>query len=390
MGKNEKVYDNNNLIDYVNWRGDLSFEESPINKIDLAIFSELAMLDFNGILVNDDISIKEARKLYFDCESCKKDKLGLILPDSILLLFKKMALSRRYQNLLLSDYLEIVSEEEETQVSSLVIKISDEMRVVSFSGTDDSIIGWKEDFMMLYRSPIPSQEKSFNYLNRILDKYSDSKFYVCGHSKGGNMAIYSALNLDDLKYKKIIHIYNFDGPGFPKDFINDEKYISKLFKVSTILPQSSTIGKLFEHRETIEIVKSSKKGLYQHDIFSWELSRTDFVYEKALTDVSIKVDCKIKEVMDMLSIEEKEMFVESSYKVLSFTKAKDLRTLSERKRKIIEGFFKLNKIEKKAVFKPLKSLFSDKLVRKVFLDSFKEFLKINKIKVDLDIDEEIL
>ncbi len=395
MAKNiiQNIYENNNILDYVLWRGDLKMTESHINKVDMAIFAELAMLDLKGVVddiddEHDGISIIDAKKKYFSSELSKDEKLGLILPDSILLLFKKIAYTRRFSHLLLSDYLEFVSEEEETQVSALTIQIDEHTYCVAFSGTDDSIIGWKEDFDMLYKYPIPSQNKSLKYLETVMNKYPHAKFYVCGHSKGGNMAIYSSFNVDDKKFKRISHIYNFDGPGFPKESIDDEKYLSRLHKVTTILPQSSTIGKLFEHREKIEIVKSLKNGLYQHDVFSWEVKGKDFVYEKELTEISKKVDAKIREIVDVMSKDELKVFVQNSYKVLSYTKASNLRNLSERKRKIIEGYMKLTKEEKKTVIGPLRKFFADKQVRKVVFDSFREYLKINKVKVDLNIEEE--
>lgn len=391
---NQNVYDNTNILDYILWRGDLKMSEAHINKVDMAIFAELAMLDLRGVVddIEDDhdgISIIDAKKKYFSKELAKDNKLGLILPDSILLMFKKIAYTKRFSHLLLSDYLEFVSEEEETQVSALTIQIDENTYCVAFSGTDDTIIGWKEDFDMLYKYPIPSQNKSLKYLETVMNKYPHAKFYVCGHSKGGNMAIYSSFNVDEKMFKRINHIYNFDGPGFPKESIEDEKYLSRLHKVTTILPQSSTIGKLFEHREKIEIVKSLKNGLYQHDVFSWEVKGKDFVYEKELTEVSKKVDAKIREIVESMTKDELKIFVQNSYKVLSYTQATNLRNLSERKRKILEGYMKLNKEEKKTVMGPLRKFFADKQVRKVIFDSFREYLKINKIKVDLNIEEEI-
>ena len=391
---NQNVYDNTNILDYILWRGDLKMSEAHINKVDMAIFAELAMLDLRGVVddIEDDhdgISIIDAKKKYFSKELAKDNKLGLILPDSILLMFKKIAYTKRFSHLLLSDYLEFVSEEEETQVSALTIQIDENTYCVAFSGTDDTIIGWKEDFDMLYKYPIPSQNKSLKYLETVMNKYPHAKFYVCGHSKGGNMAIYSSFNVDGKMFKRINHIYNFDGPGFPKESIEDEKYLSRLHKVTTILPQSSTIGKLFEHREKIEIVKSLKNGLYQHDVFSWEVKGKDFVYEKELTEISKKVDAKIREIVESMTKDELKIFVQNSYKVLSYTQATNLRNLSERKRKILEGYMKLNKEEKKTVMGPLRKFFADKQVRKVIFDSFREYLKINKIKVDLNIEEEI-
>ncbi len=397
MNKNSvsEMYKNYNMLDYVLWRGDLEFSEKHINIIDLTIFSQLAMLDLKDVVkdVDDEhysINIHDAKKKYFSLELDKKDKLGLILPDSILLLFKKIAYTKRFKDLELSDYLEFVCAEEQTQVSALTIKISDKLYCVAFSGTDDTIIGWKENFDMLYKYPIPSQVKAYKYLEHVMAKHKDANFYVCGHSKGGNMAIYSSFNVEDKMFKRIKHIYNFDGPGFPKEFINDENYLVRLPKVTTVLPQTATVGKLFEHREKIMIVKSWKEGFYQHDLFTWELKVDNFVYEKELTEVSKRVDEKIKSIIEKMNLDERKEFVNNLYKILSYTQARNLLNLNERKRKIVEGYFKLTKEERKTVYNPFKELLSDKLVRKVIFDSMREFMKVSKVKIDLNIEEEKL
>ena len=44
-----------NLIDYILWRGDLSFKQSPMNECDLAILSQVVMLDLDKCVPGGDL-----------------------------------------------------------------------------------------------------------------------------------------------------------------------------------------------------------------------------------------------------------------------------------------------------------------------------------------------
>ena len=42
-----------NIFDYIKWRGDLSFEDSPFCEVDSVIFSLISYLNLNGIVSAD-------------------------------------------------------------------------------------------------------------------------------------------------------------------------------------------------------------------------------------------------------------------------------------------------------------------------------------------------
>ena len=56
-----------NIIDYIRWRGDLSFENDPFNEVDNLCFSYLSYVNietyFNDI--NYSFTIKKLSDLYF-------------------------------------------------------------------------------------------------------------------------------------------------------------------------------------------------------------------------------------------------------------------------------------------------------------------------------------
>ena len=64
---------------------------------------------------------------------------------------------------------------------------------------------------MSFSNLVRSQVEAANYLNNIAKKYKN-KIIVGGHSKGGNLAIYASVFCKDKYKKRIIKVYNNDGP----------------------------------------------------------------------------------------------------------------------------------------------------------------------------------
>lgn len=49
------------ILDYLDWRGDITFDQSPLNEVDNYILCKLGCPDFTGIIPSDgSISIGEA------------------------------------------------------------------------------------------------------------------------------------------------------------------------------------------------------------------------------------------------------------------------------------------------------------------------------------------
>jgi len=371
-----------NIFDYLKWRGDLKLKNAPLDRIDFGILAQLSLIDLKGIVPSSDdgiaISIHDAYKKYFAKDSLKTTKIGLIIPSSILALLVEVGHSKRFRDILMSDYICEINIKKEEQFSALTYKISDNCYCISFSGTDDSIIGWKENFNMIYKSPVPAQLKATDYVTKIMTKYKNANFYLCGHSKGGNLAIYSSLTVQDEFYERIIKVLNFDGPGLSEELLNKIQNHNYQDKILTILPQSSTVGRLFEHKEEIVIIRSVQFGLYQHDMLSWQVMGKDFIYEKQATKNSKLVIDRINLILKDMTMEEKQKLVDNLYVILDYTEAKDLITLSMRKKKLLEGYFKLPKEERKYVYGPLRKLFADTNVQKIILSSIRAFYQVNK------------
>lgn len=305
-----------NMIDYLKWRGDLTFSGDRFNEIDNLILSQLVYVDMTGIFSEDDpvedISVLHAARYFFETHTEQELAAYAGTARNALLLFKEMATCRRFQNARLSRYTKDISEQEQSQFSALTITLDDGSVYVAFCGTDTSLIGWREDFNMLYLNQLPGQEKAVAYLNR-LGLRSGVPLRIGGHSKGGNFAIYAAMHSHAPIQESIVQVYNNDGPGFSKEVVESSAYRKILPFTRTIVPESSIVGMLFEHEEHYVIVRSDSKGLKQHSAMSWQVQGNHFVYADNLLDQSICAKKAITEWLSLLPLDRRKEIVEAVF-----------------------------------------------------------------------------
>lgn len=368
------------VIDYIKWRGDLSFDIDDLNEVDIAILSQLPLLNIQdvfsknefeeGILISDLVN-----KIY---SIYKNSQLGLIIPGHINETLYEMANSNRYKNLIVSDYIREVDEENIVQFCALTIHIDKHLSCVIYSGTDDSIIGWKENFMMLYEEEINAQRKAKEYFENISKKYFNRKYIIVGHSKGGNLSTYAAVNVNKRLRNKIKFVYCFDSPGFLTDIYLKPGYHELENKIKLIIPQCSIVGMLFNHREDREIVKANSKGLLQHDITTWEVKHNHFITTDELDKEAIHVDNVIKTLISTYTIEEQIRIVDSFFAILACEDNKYLINLKNKKKALLQAYLKTNKEDKKILFTIFKTLVKDNIIRNGLISNFIEFDKINK------------
>ena len=363
-----------NLFDYVTWRGDISFKQSKLNKLDCLLFSQIIMLDFENIIPstteNEFILLDKAKELYDEYHG-KDKRIGLIIPITIVEVFYHMNYYERYKHLELSDYVNDIDEDTHCQFCGLTVKINDHMRVIVLSGTDDTIAGWKENVSMIYKDEVVAHKKAIDYVETIMSKYSGD-FIICGHSKGGHLAMYSTLKIRDEYFGRIVKTFNFDGQGIDDKCVYDEK---RLGKITTYLPSGAIVGKLFEHPEKQKIIHSECTSLYQHDVFSWEIIGKEFVYEKQFLKDCEEIDRAIKNILNDMDNETREKFVTTLCSLLDSTGAKTLSDLSTRKMAFLSSYFKIDKPTRKYLSQPIKKLFKNKAIQSYFLKTLKESKK---------------
>lgn len=353
-----------NLTDYLVWRGDITFDEVPLNVVDALMLSQVSYLNFQGIIGKTErkkeCTLAQAAKRFWQLhtEEEYKDCLSFAVRSAGVLL-REMAKTKRFGDLVLRNYVNRNDLNMEEQFSALEIVLSRKESFISFGGTDDTIIGWKEDFNMCFLSPIPAQLDAKSYLESAL-LGSGRKVYIGGHSKGGNLAVYSAVKCKKLFRRSILRVFNFDGPGFNKEFIESERYQEMKERIETWVPESSVVGMLLEHEEDYQVVKSSQIGFLQHDATSWEVLGAGFVELPAVKQSSRRLAAGVKEWMSGLSPSELSQFGERIYEVLTVTDAKTLADLNKDRWKsitaIILSFNAMDKKTKDMLFDLIKAM----------------------------------
>ncbi len=327
------------LFDYLDWRGDLSFDASPMNEVDSLILSQISYMDFEGIvpeeLGGEPISLAAAAREYLRRHKGEIPYLGKILPPQTVSLTARAAKTGRFGSLILCGYVNHVDDEAQTQFSAMTFLSERGRAYLAYRGTDDTLVGWKENFNMSFMMPVPAQLEAVSYLERMANALAGD-LYLGGHSKGGNLAVYAAVKCDPSIKNRILGVFNNDGPGFDRPFVESKEYESMRGKIRTLVPQSSVVGMLLEHEENYEVVQSSASGLLQHNAFSWEVLGNRFIHLDTVEEESRLIDGALKEWMSEMEPEERERFVDSFYETISETGAKTLTELSAERVKLVK------------------------------------------------------
>ena len=303
------------LFDYLHWRGDLTFSQAPVNPVDTLIFSALSYISFGGsteAAPEVPISLKDAAEDFFRLP----DQPDRCRVKNDLELLKAAVETPRFRNVMLLQYRSILVPEEETQFAAITFLLDDNSGVITFRGTDYSLVGWKEDFNMTFRETIPAQLLAQAYTQEIGRTYP-IPLRICGHSKGGNLAVFSAVKAEESIRSRIKEVFNHDGPGFTEFVMSDPAYKELSPRIRTIVPQSSVIGMLLEHEEPYTIIRSKQIGLLQHDPYSWDIFGPNFVPMEEISSNSRFLDQTIKTWLAGMSMEERNEIVDTIYDLLT-------------------------------------------------------------------------
>lgn len=296
---------------YLKWRGDLLIKDFPFNEVDALILSELVYVEFENVVPYQEeersITIAEAAKRYRK----KRGKTTLYYADKEHLL-DVLAQSPRFAQMTLCNYVSTTDLVEQEQFAAMHVNVSQTLTFVAFRGTDSTIIGWKEDFNMSYIIPVPAQKSAVEYLNNTC-KGVFRKYWLGGHSKGGNLAVYSGVYCNPKLQKKIVKINSFDGPGFNRKVVDDPQYIEVKDRISAFVPVSSVIGMLMEHEEEYKVVQSCESPLRQHEGFSWQIEKDAFVLADEVDEFSQKISKILKSWLQNVSDREKKIFVDAFF-----------------------------------------------------------------------------
>lgn len=303
------------IVDYVRGCRD-TFAERPLCRVDSLVLSCLSYL-----WIPEEVPEAASREgvALIDLDEGKV-RLSLTAPigngANHERLLQAVATSPRFFNVRACLATEQSSQELERQFAATTFLLPTGEAYVALRGTDNSLLGWKEDFNMAFRRTVPAQESARAYLERVAAEF-DGPLYVGGHSKGGNLAVFAAMMCDAAVRARIARCYDHDGPDFTDELVADPSWAGAWDLVEKIVPGESLIGLLLgSHGNDPIIVSSSREGVLQHDPFSWQVEGNDFARERALSYDAYRTGKRINAWLRSMSVDERERFVETLYRVV--------------------------------------------------------------------------
>lgn len=356
-----------NIFDYLTWRGDLLFTQDAPNAVDALIFSGLTYICYSGRAEQypeKPITLRDAAEEFFEQE----DYESRARLKSDIELLRAAAATDRFGLTRLVMYRDLLIPEQETQFAAMTFLLDDGTAFLAFRGTDDSLVGWKEDFNMSFQQTVPAQRLAVQYTREVALEHT-LPLRLGGHSKGGNLAVFAAARSSPMLQDRILEVFNNDGPGFTDYLMGDPGYMAMVPRIKTYIPQSSVIGMLLEHEEPYSVIKSRQLGLLQHDFYSWEVLGRDFIHMQEVTSGSQMLDTTIKTWFSQMSNQERSQLVDVMFTLLGTGGVENAWDI----------------FRPKNIGTYVKTLSSDENLRRVLSAEFQSFIEVaRKIKAQMD------
>lgn len=347
-----------NILDYAR-DCTAKFAEKPFCEVDSLILSQLSYLDFSGLVPETQGAPVSFADLAADSAVASLTAHDRV-PELDSQLVRRVAENPRFQGLRVAGYVNIIDKEAEEQFSAVTFLLED-FAYIAYRGTDSSYVAWKEDFNLAFISPVPSQVAGAAYLDWAAGSISGD-LRVGGHSKGGNIAVYSSLFCSPETRKRIVGFYSHDGPGFTEGVLQSPEFAEMEPRLHKTIPQSSLVGLLLQHQENYRIIRSEQFWILQHDPFSWVVTDCSFEYLESLSYGARFLDENLNAWIASLSPEELSAFADALYDVLralpgdSFSDAPDKWWLAAAE--TLNGLRGLDRDTYSCILHTLSSLFS--------------------------------
>lgn len=344
-----------------------TFAQLPFNVVDSLVLSQLIYLNFKSVVPSlAEQSEPILLKNIFNYGSLNHLINAEVrdIPQNTQLLQALMT-SPRFHHLGLNYYQEKIDDQKEEQFTAITYFLDPQTTYLAFSGTGASFIGWKENFNMSFIEPIPSQEDGLAYVRHVLDTLpSATNFFLGGHSKGGNVAVYAGMHLSPSLKSRLLQIYSHDGPGFKTAVFSSPPFLSIKDKINKTVAQSSVVGMLLAQHEAYQVVKSNRFGLMQHDPFSWLVKNTDFIYAPNHSASALSLGQALNQWIGNLTDDKRALFIDTLYQVIKANQSKNCNELTA-------NWYK----ETVTILKQMQSL--DPATRNFILKTIKALIKLS-------------
>ena len=301
-----------NMLDYIKEFGHVSFEERAFSEIDALVLTELEYLPLENVVPSDEngenfVTVKEIAEYMQEHKQELFDENPMMITEERHEVSQVIADAPRFQSL---KFFGVVSEwDKDTtkQFAAVTVEVEPSVRLVVFRGTDETLIGWKEDFLMTYSPLVAAQTDAKEYLAKQASLW-DGDLMISGHSKGGNLAIYAAATQVEDVQLRIVDIFCFDSPGLYRSVLETKGYQNIVPLAMRYIPQDSLVGLMLESEVPYVIVKSNATGAMQHSAMTWEIEDGQFIKMEKLTKNSQLNDQTFKKWTESVSDEELELF----------------------------------------------------------------------------------
>lgn len=293
------------LIDYLEKVENLTFDQEPLNILDKVCINEIGYLTYEKWLTASDLKKPINLHDFAEGKELNPDYSFMVTKERVELA-EAMVRSRRFASLSLSNYRSVLDKEVEKQFAAMIFSLPElDYHQLVFRGTDDSVIGWKEDFQLTYSREIPAHRSAMTFLEDHLPNLS-GRITVSGHSKGGNLALYSAVQSSTALREKIAELLLLDSPGLMKSLLEKPSYQELKAKMIVIRPQDSVVGVMLYWDRPAQLVAAEGIGFAQHNALTWEvdLVANDFVYEDQPTELSQRLEETFQEWIETLPNQE--------------------------------------------------------------------------------------
>ncbi len=311
------------ILDYLIWCADKPISaEAPFNDLDALALSAVCYLDLLPAANPGGASIREVADQYMHPGENPTQRR-----DRQILLLRRMARSVRFRDARMMGFVNIIDDEPRIQFSAVTCRLPQVGTFICFRGTDATLVGWHEDFAMLYESPVASQTAAVAYVEQAA-KVTTDRLFLCGHSKGGNLSVYAAVHTSSEIRKRIRAVWSFDGPGLDDASLNLPAYREVKDRMRSILPEASFIGLLLGYNTDYIVVRSDAQGMGQHDLFSWLTREPDsFELTGEAKFYSKVIDRTMHDCLSEVSMEDRRKIIDSIFYVVESSGAKSLSDL---------------------------------------------------------------
>ena len=301
-----------NMLDYIKEFGHVSFEERAFSEIDALVLTELEYLPLEKVVPSDEngenfVTVKEIAEYMQEHKQELFDENPMMITQERHEVSQVIADAPRFQSLKFFGVVSVWDKDTTKQFAAVTVEVEPSVRLVIFRGTDETLIGWKEDFLMTYSPLVAAQTDAKEYLAKQASLWGGD-LMISGHSKGGNLAIYAAATQEEDVQLRIVDIFCFDSPGLYRSVLETKGYQNIVPLAMRYIPQDSLVGLMLESEVPYVIVKSNATGAMQHSAMTWEIEDGQFIKMEKLTKNSQLNDQTFKKWTESVSDEELELF----------------------------------------------------------------------------------